>query len=162
MGSHSQLLQLEALLDANDSAVTTLANASAFLYDCLDDVNWVGFYLLRGDILALGPFQGKPACTRIPVGKGVCGAAFAKKKTLRIDDVHAFEGHIACDTASRSEIVVVLLDAFGEAFGVLDVDSPKRSRFSARDQAFLERAAKIVSDAVSITDQEETGIHDIY
>ena len=144
-----KLAQLEKLLDVNDGTVATLANASAFLYDCLEDVNWAGFYLLDGDALVLGPFQGKPACTRIPVGAGVCGTAFARGETLCVGDVHCFEGHIACDAASDSEIVVVLRDSLGRAFGVLDVDSPKRERFSAQDQEFLERAAEIVSRAVS-------------
>lgn len=155
-------MQLQELLDANDCAVTTFANASAFLYECLDDVNWVGFYLLHDGALVLGPFQGKPACTRISNGSGVCGTAFAQKKTLRVDDVHMFDGHIACDSASNSEIVVVLLDAFGEALGVLDVDSPSLARFSVQDQEFLECAAEIITRAVSKLDWKETGLNDIY
>ncbi len=162
MGSHLELTQLQELLDANDCTVTTLANASAFLYECLDDVNWVGFYLLHDGALVLGPFQGKPACTRIPIGQGVCGTAFSQKKTLRINDVHTFDGHIACDTASNSEIVIVLSNTLGEAFGVLDVDSPKLARFSAQDQEFLERATEIVAGSVSKQNWKETGLNDIY
>lgn len=161
MGSHLERLQLESLLDPNDSAVTTLANASAFLNECLTGINWVGFYLLRGNALVLGPFQGKSACTRIPLGQGVCGTAFSQGRTLRVDNVHEFDGHIACDSASNSEIVVVLRDASGEAFGVLDIDSPNFARFSEEDQAFLEHAAEIISRAVSGNILKETTLHDI-
>ena len=143
-----RLTQLEALLDANDRAVTTLANASAFLYDGFTDVNWLGFYLLYGDALVLGPFQGKPACTRIPVGKGVCGTAVAENRTQRVDDVHAFPGHIACDGASKSELVAVLRGETGEPLGVLDVDSPLFGRFGEQDQRELERAAEIVGGKI--------------
>ena len=156
-----RLTQLEALLDANDRAVTTLANTSAFLYDGFTDVNWLGFYLLCDGALVLGPFQGKPACTRIPIGKGVCGTAVARGVTIRVDDVHCFEGHIACDAASNSEIVVVLKDDFGKTFGVLDVDSTKHGRFSAQDQEFLECAADIISRAVSNQLKEEKKPDDI-
>ncbi len=141
--------QLAELLDAADPPVTNLANAAAFLYGWLGDVNWVGFYLLRGEALVLGPFQGKPACTRIPVGSGVCGAAIAENRTQRVDDVHAFPGHIACDAASRSELVVVLRDALGKPLGVLDVDSPLTARFYEADAAALEGAAAIVAAAIA-------------
>ena len=136
--------QLEDLLDETDGAVTTLANASAFLFAMLPDVNWAGFYLLRDGALYLGPFQGKPACTRIAVGKGVCGTAVAENKTQRVDDVHAFPGHIACDDASNSELAAVLHGGGGEILGVLDIDSPLYGRFSEQDQRDLERAAEIV------------------
>jgi len=162
MGLNSKLTQLNELLDGADGAVTTLANASAFLYDCLDDVNWAGFYLLRGESLLLGPFQGKPACTRISVGTGVCGTAIARGETICVDDVHCFSGHIACDAASNSEIVVVLRDSRGEAFGVLDVDSAKFARFGPLEQEFLENAAKIISLAASDQYRKETGPNDIY
>ncbi len=105
--SYESVEQLNDLLDKSDEPVTTLANTSAFLYALLNDVNWVGFYLLRGEELYLGPFQGKPACTRIQVGKGVCGTAVAEAKTQRVDDVHSFPGHIACDSV-HSELVVLL------------------------------------------------------
>ncbi len=140
--------QLEALLEESDEAVTTLANASAFLNALLRDVNWVGFYLLRGGELRLGPFQGKPACTRIPAGKGVCGAAIAENRTLVIKDVHAFPGHIACDGASRSELVAILRNGDGAPVGVLDIDSPLFDRFSDIDRRDMERAAEIISQKI--------------
>ncbi len=143
--------QLNDLLDKSDEPVTTLANASAFLYALLNDVNWVGFYLLRGEELYLGPFQGKPACTRIQVGKGVCGTAVAEAKTQRVDDVHAFPGHIACDSASNSELVVLLRDENGAIVGLLDIDSPDFSRFTERDATEMERAVKIVSHSIDWT-----------
>ena len=146
--SYESVEQLIDLLNKSDEPVTTLANASAFLYALLNDVNWVGFYLLRGEELYLGPFQGKPACTRIQVGKGVCGTAVAEAKTQRVDDVHAFPGHIACDSASNSELVVLLRDENGAIVGLLDIDSPLLSRFTERDAAELERAAKIVSQSI--------------
>ena len=132
-------------LDETDGAITTLSNASAYLNDLLPQINWVGFYLLEQGELRLGPFQGKPACTRIAIGKGVCGAAIAEKRTQRVDDVHAFPGHIACDSASHSELVVVLRKQNGEPFGVLDIDSPLRNRFSEEDARNMERAAEIIS-----------------
>ena len=138
--SYESCEQLSDLLNETDEIVTTLANASAFLNGILQSVNWVGFYLLRGDSLYLGPFQGKPACTRIAVGKGVCGTAVAEAKTQRVDDVHAFPGHIACDSASRSEIVIPLVKN-GELIGVLDIDSPSPARFDADDQEGLEAIA---------------------
>jgi GAF domain-containing protein len=142
------LKQLETLLDPDEEPVTNLANASALLFYALADVNWVGFYLLGGDGLYLAPFQGKPACTRIPAGSGVCGTAFKRNQTLLVDDVHAFPGHIACDDASASELVAVLRDAYGAPFGVLDLDSPKKARFSAGDVAWIEQAADRIARAV--------------
>ena len=146
--SYESVEQLNDLLDKSDEPVTTLANASAFLYAMLSDVNWVGFYLLRGEELYLGPFQGKPACTRIQVGKGVCGTAVAEAKTQHVDDVHAFPGHIACDSASNSELVVLLRREDGAIVGLLDIDSPLPKRFSERDAAEMERAAEIVSRSI--------------
>ena len=146
--SYESVEQLSDLLDKSDEPVTTLANASAFLYALLNDVNWVGFYLLRGDELYLGPFQGKPACTRIQVGKGVCGTAVAEGKTQRVDDVHAFPGHIACDSVSNSELVVLLRREDGAMVGLLDIDSPLPARFTQRDAAEMERAAEIVASLV--------------
>ena len=146
--SHESVEQLNDLLDKSDDPVTTLANASAFLYALLNNVNWVGFYLLRGEELYLGPFQGKPACTRIQVGKGVCGTAVAEAKTQRVDDVHAFPGHIACDSASNSELVVLLRKEDNAIAGLLDIDSPLPARFTQRDAAEMERAAEIVASAV--------------
>ena len=146
--SYESVEQLTDLLDKSDDPVTTLANASAFLYALLNDVNWVGFYLLRGQELYLGPFQGKPACTRIQVGKGVCGTAVAEAKTQRVDDVHAFPGHIACDSASNSELVVLLRKEDGSIVGLLDIDSPDYARFTERDKTQMERAAEIVSQSI--------------
>jgi len=140
--------QLSDLLDESDEQVATLANASAFLYALLPDVNWVGFYLLKDGALHLGPFQGKPACTRIAAGKGVCGTAITQNRTLRVDDVHAFPGHIACDEASRSELVAVLHGENGESLGVLDIDSPLPARFSAQDQQDMELAVRIIGEKI--------------
>ena len=146
----SSVEQLSDLLDETDGAITTLSNASAYLNDLLPQINWVGFYLLEQGELRLGPFQGKPACMRIAIGKGVCGAAMAENRTQRVDDVHAFPGHIACDSASNSELVVVLRKQNGEPFGVLDIDSPLPDRFSEQDQREMERAAQIISGKISI------------
>ncbi|PJK17369.1 GAF domain-containing protein [Chryseomicrobium excrementi] len=129
--------QLDALLDGETNQIANLSNASALLNQFLDDTNWVGFYLMEDGELVLGPFQGLPACVRIAVGRGVCGTAVAKNETLRIEDVHAFPGHIACDAASNSEIVIPLVKD-GEVIGVLDIDSPSKGRFTEQDQAGLE------------------------
>ncbi len=138
--------QLEALNEENPYSTAILANASALLFDALDNVNWAGFYLLEGDKLVLGPFQGKVACVTIPVGKGVCGTAFAKNETLVVPDVHQFSGHIACDSASNSEIVVPLRNG-GEPFGVLDIDSTVFSRFTEIDRTGLEDFARVLEKA---------------
>lgn len=140
---------LEALLAGEEDPIANLANAAALLYDALDDVNWAGFYLLRGDVLILGPFCGRPACTRILPGKGVCGTALFKDQTLVVPDVHEFPGHIACDSASNSETVVPLRGADGVPFGVLDVDSPVKNRFDAETVRLLETAAAIVQAHVA-------------
>jgi GAF domain-containing protein len=142
------LQQAEALLTVTDDAVANAANLSAFLFNVLQDVNWAGFYFLKGEQLVVGPFQGKPACVLIPVGQGVCGAAAATGETQRIADVHAFDGHIACDAASRSEIVLPLLKD-GKLLGVLDVDSPRLARFGAEEQAFLEAVAKLYLNSIA-------------
>ncbi len=137
----SLLLQLQALIEGEDDLIANLANASALLNLALEDLNWVGFYLLKSpNELVLGPFQGKPACLRIPVGKGVCGTAVASGQTQRVADVHAFAGHIACDGASNSEIVLPIFDQ-GRVVAVLDIDSPSLARFDAEDQIGLERVA---------------------
>lgn len=130
--------QLRALLADESDALACATNFVALLFDAIDDVNWLGIYVLRGDELVLGPFQGKPACVRIPVGRGVCGTAAATMTTQRIADVHEFPGHIVCDVASRSEIVVPLTVA-DRLIGVLDIDSPSIDRFSASDQQGLEK-----------------------
>ena len=141
----SSVEQLEHLLDEADGRMTTLANASAFLNQLLCDINWVGFYLLEQGELRLGPFQGKVACTRIAVGNGVCGTAIKQNQTQLVKDVHAFPGHIACDSASNSELVVVLKDENGEPIGVLDIDSPIIGRFTEEDARQMEQAAAIIS-----------------
>ena len=129
---------LASLLEGESDALANLANASALLGQALERINWCGFYLLRGEELVLGPFQGKPACVRIAMGKGVCGTAAARRETLLVPDVNAFPGHIACDADSRSEIVVPIVTA-GTLRGVLDIDSPEPGRFDAVDQEGLER-----------------------
>ena len=131
------------LLSPEDSLVTNLSNASALLNEYLDDINWAGFYYRRGDRLLLGPFQGKTACVTIPLGRGVCGTAAANGETLVVPDVHRFPGHIACDCASNSEIVVPIF-AGGEVVGVLDIDSPSLGRFTDEDRAGLEPIAEII------------------
>lgn len=130
-------LALRGLVADEPDLIANLANVSALLYAGLPDVNWVGFYLLRDGELVVGPFQGLPACVRIALGEGVCGIAAAERRTLRVADVDAFPGHIPCDAASRSEIVVPLV-VEGELLGVLDVDSPSLTRFDEQDQAGLE------------------------
>jgi L-methionine (R)-S-oxide reductase len=135
--------QLGGLLQGERDPIANAANTSALLFQTLPDINWVGFYFLRrGGELVLGPFQGKPACVRIPVGRGVCGTAAARKQSVLVVDVHEFSGHIACDADSRSELVVPLIRG-GELLGVLDLDSPHRSRFDAEDQSGIERIAAI-------------------
>ncbi|OTA20737.1 histidine kinase [Xenorhabdus beddingii] len=128
---------LMALLSGEYDFIASLANASALLYERLDNVNWVGFYLVDDDTLVLGPFQGKNACVRIPVGKGVCGTAVAEKCIQRISDVHDFPGHIACDAASNAEIVLPL-EINGQVIGVLDIDSTVFDRFDENDENGLE------------------------
>ncbi|MGY6036986.1 GAF domain-containing protein [Aeromonas sp. AE23HZ002T15] len=135
--------QAQALLEGEPDRIATLANLSALLNQELADINWVGFYLLQGETLVLGPFQGKPACVRIPVGRGVCGTAVSEGKTQLVDDVHQFVGHIACDGASNSEIVIPLRHN-GEIIGVLDIDSPIFNRFDEQDRLGLEETVQIL------------------
>ncbi|MCQ1060444.1 GAF domain-containing protein [Photobacterium sp. ZSDE20] len=125
--------QAVALIEDEPDLIANMSNISALLAMELEEINWVGFYLLKGDQLVLGPFQGKPACVRIPVGRGVCGTSIAENSVQRVEDVHQFEGHIACDAASNSEIVVPF-SVNGELYGVLDIDSPILSRFSQFDE----------------------------
>ncbi|HYC70879.1 MAG TPA: GAF domain-containing protein [Opitutaceae bacterium] len=135
--------QLEAVLQGERDWTANLAQASALLMQLLPDLNWAGFYLLKGEELVLGPFQGKVACVRIGLGRGVCGTAAVRRATVVVPDVHAFPGHIACDSASRSEIVVPLVR--GERLlGVLDLDSPRKNRFDDHDARGLEKAASII------------------
>ena len=135
--------QLKALTEGVPYKIANLANAAALLWEHLDTINWAGFYLMEDGALVLGPFQGKTACIRIPAGKGVCGTAAADNATQRVADVHQFPGHIACDSASNSEIVVpVRID--GQVVGVLDIDSPVKDRFSEEDQQGLEQFVAIL------------------
>ncbi|MBI6673298.1 GAF domain-containing protein [Pseudomonas syringae] len=134
--------QLEALLADERDFIANAAQFSAFLYTQLDDLNWAGFYLNRNEELVLGPFQGQIACVRIPFGRGVCGTAAQSRQTQRVQDVHEFPGHIACDSASNSELVVPLIKE-GRLIGVLDLDSPSVGRFNEEDQAGIERLAAI-------------------
>lgn len=129
--------QLDALIADEKDLLAASANFVGLLYAEIHDINWLGLYIFRGDELVLGPFQGPPACTHIPLGKGVCGTAAAGKRTIRVDDVHEFDGHIACDPNSKSEIVVPLI-ADGKVFALLDIDSPNQGRFSADDQSGVE------------------------
>ena len=133
--------QLIFLLERETNQVAILANTAALLMMQLEDVSWAGFYLEKEGELILGPFQGKPACIHIPLGKGVCGTAFATQETVRVPDVHAFPGHIACDSESASEIVIPLSNRSGKLIGVIDLDSKKPDRFSEDDQAGLEMIA---------------------
>jgi GAF domain-containing protein len=143
----SVIAQTRALLEGERDAIANFANTSALLYHSLPDLNWVGFYLLKDGELVVGPFQGKPACVRIALGKGVCGTAAARRTTVIVRNVHEFAGHIACDSASNSEIVVPLLRGT-ELIGVLDLDSPKFARFDAEDQVGLEKVVAEVLKAI--------------
>jgi len=145
---YAQLLaQARALVSGEPDRIANAANLAALVYHALPRLNWVGFYLYDGKELVVGPFQGLPACVRIPLHKGVCGAAASSGQTQRIDDVEAFPGHNACDVASRSELVVPLLRA-GELIGVFDLDSPDLARFDADDQHGLEAIAQVFVDAL--------------
>jgi GAF domain-containing protein len=135
---------LRGLVSGEPDAIANMANASALIFETLPDVNWVGFYRIVGDELVLGPFQGRPACIRMTFDQGVCGAAAKSRQVQRVEDVHAFAGHIACDSASNSEIVVPLIRD-GELLGVLDIDSPKFRRFDAEDEAGVVRLGEILS-----------------
>ncbi|MEH7074737.1 GAF domain-containing protein [Neobacillus drentensis] len=140
--------QLHALIHDENNQIANLSNASALLNQFLDRINWVGFYLMDSNQqLVLGPFQGLPACVRIPLGKGVCGTSALKKETVLVADVHQFPGHIACDAASQSEIVVPLIKD-GELIGVLDIDSPEKNRFDALDQQKLEEFVAILIEHI--------------
>ena len=135
--------QLDALTEGVAHPIANLANASALLWQSLPELNWAGFYLVEGDRLVLGPFQGKTACIEIPLGRGVCGTAAAEDRTMVVEDVHCFRGHIACDIASNSEIVVPLRRN-GQVVGVLDLDSPVKNRFTETDRAGLEAFAALL------------------
>ncbi len=142
--------QAKSLAEADNDFVPVLANVSALLYDAMDRLNWAGFYLMDKGSLLLGPFQGKLACIRIQVGKGVCGTAAAQDRTQRVEDVHQFPGHIACDAASASEIVVPIHSG-GKVVGVLDVDSPEKGRFSQEDQEGLEQVVRALEEVTDFS-----------
>ena len=147
---YAQLLeQVRALLHGERDRIANAANLSALVYHALPQLNWVGFYFFDGTELVVGPFQGLPACVRIPLDKGVCGAAARTRSTQRIEDVHAFPGHIACDSASNSELVVPLVKD-GRLLGVFDIDSPVRARFDVEDQAGLEAIARAFLDSLDV------------
>lgn len=139
--------QIKDFAEEEPYYIPLMSNVSAILMEMLPDLNWAGFYLLRDGCLTVGPFQGKPACIHIPVGKGVCGTALERNETILVPDVHAFPGHIACDSASRSEIVVPLRSD-GRPVAVLDLDSPRPGRFSTADAIGLEHFAKIIEEAI--------------
>ena len=141
--------QLKALVDGVPYEVANLANTSALLWQEMPDINWVGFYKMEDGALVLGPFQGKPACIRIPVGRGVCGTAVAEDRTQLVYDVHDFPGHIACDCASNSEIVLPI-HVGGEIWGVLDIDSPYVGRFTEKDQSGLEKVVEIIENCLKM------------
>ncbi|WEG13873.1 GAF domain-containing protein [Pullulanibacillus sp. KACC 23026] len=137
--------QLKALIEDEPNQIANLANTAALLAQFLENINWVGFYLYDGKELVLGPFQGLPACIRIPIGKGVCGTAAEKGQTIRVEDVNHFQGHIACDAASQSEIVIPIKKK-GALIGVLDIDSPSTKRFSEADQKGLEQLVATLTE----------------
>ena len=148
MVSYEELnARLEALIEGVPHEIANLANAAALLWESLENINWAGFYRMEDGLLVLGPFQGKPACIEIPVGRGVCGTAAAEDRTQLVYNVHAFPGHIACDCASNSEIVVPLHRG-GDVVAVLDIDSPLIGRFSEDDRAGLEAFARILEKSV--------------
>jgi GAF domain-containing protein len=139
---HDLALQAEGLFRGERDAIANAANLSSLIFTSLDDLNWSGFYFLKNDVLVLGPFMGRPACVRIEMGKGVCGTAAARRETVIVEDVAKFPGHIACDVASRSEIVIPLVKN-GKLIGVLDIDAPIHGRFDAEDRKGLEALAQL-------------------
>lgn len=139
--------QTREMISADPRYVPALSNCSALLAEALPDLNWVGFYLLRNDILVVGPFQGKPACVHIPQGKGVCGTSIAQDRVLNVPDVHQFPGHIACDSASNSEIVIPLHSG-GKPVAVLDIDSPVSGRFTGEDEEGLKTVAAVIEEGI--------------
>lgn len=147
--SYAELLtQLDGLTSGEPDPVANMANAASLIFHSLPDLNWAGFYRLVDDVLVLGPFQGRPACIRIPTGKGVCGTAVAQRATQLVPDVHDFPGHIACDSASRSELVVpIIVD--GRLIGVLDLDSPSPARFDEEDAAGCERLMALLAPRIA-------------
>lgn len=136
--------ELEQLLEGEEFIISKMANMSSFIMEVMPNLNWVGFYIIHNDVLKVGPFQGKPACSNIPKGKGVCGYTWEKESTTVVPNVHDFPGHIACDAASNSEIVIPIFDQNNKMIAELDVDSPVLNRFSEEDREFLEKCAKLI------------------
>ena len=145
MTNYSELLEVFPSILINDYDITTLSNASAILNMYLEDINWVGFYLLKNNQLILGPFQGKVACTNIKIGRGVCGTCIQDEKTILVPNVHEFKGHIACDSASNSEICIPIY-AKNKLYGLLDIDSPILNRFNEIDKINLEKICKMINE----------------
>ncbi len=141
----NMLLMLDGIIDRKENLVTNLSNASSLINALTENVSWCGFYILEGNELRLGPFQGLPACTRISMGKGVCGSAASKRETIIVEDVNKFPGHIACDAASNSEIVIPII-VKGELFGVLDIDSTSLDRFNDEDKYYLEKVVRLLEE----------------
>ncbi len=148
MTNYEELLTIAPSL-VGDNDITTLSNISALLNMYMDNINWVGFYILKNNELILGPFQGKPACTNIKVGKGVCGTCIEKKETIIVKNVHEFKGHIACDSASNSEICIPLYDKSNKLYGLLDIDSPILNRFDDIDKMNLEKICEILNKGLN-------------
>lgn len=140
--------QCHSLIGGEMDSIANMANCAALIFNSVPRLNWAGFYLLKDDELVLGPFQGKPACVRIPLGRGVCGTAAKNRATIRVADVTKFPGHIACDSASRSEIVVPLVAGDSKLIGVLDIDSPELDRFDAEDEAGLSALAGLIAQKI--------------
>jgi L-methionine (R)-S-oxide reductase len=136
--------ELDSLIDPSEPLITALSNSAALLYHSLENINWCGFYLFDGEKLVLGPFGGKPACTTIEMGKGVCGTAAKERRIIRVTDVNEFPGHIACDPASQSEIVFPIVLGKGRLFGVLDIDAPTINRFTNEDEKELQKAVEVL------------------
>lgn len=147
MHKHLFFEQLYSLVENEPSILANISNVTALINQTFEDINWVGFYFLDKNELVLGPFQGKVACTRIPLGKGVCGVAAMRNEVLRVDNVHEFQGHIACDFASRSEIVIPIVVNY-QVIGVLDIDSPSFNRFTKKDEQILIEAVHIIEDVI--------------
>jgi GAF domain-containing protein len=156
MSNAAFLEELQGLLSGESDPIALAANTAALVFARVPGLNWAGFYFLQGDTLVVGPFQGLPACTRIPLGRGVCGTAAARRETIVVPDVHAFDGHIACDSASLSEIVVPIM-IHGHLAGVLDIDSPKLNRFGADEKTLFEEVAKIYANAAEPVDESRHG-----
>ncbi len=148
--------RLDALLEGEPDPVANAANTSAMIYECVPDLNWAGFYFARDTELVLGPFQGRVACVRIPVGRGVCGTAVAERRSIVVDNVHRFDGHIACDASSNSELVVPLLRDDGTCLGVIDLDSPHLDRFDDDDREGIERLAAVWMKHTRLADLDRT------